>query len=1052
VVFALPSKAAPLLLGASSNGQYFAYADHKFGYGSETLALHWYDQQTGNDVIVGAISGTDEGRISADGHHIVFTEWGSDPLGKGLLPQTVYEATIDDTGNVTYTQISPAEGADSGLPSVNADGTLVAYATSASPGGDYVWSSATDESLPIPGLSDTPMVLSSDGTTVVATSGPGDTEYSAATGEPIRTLTGGGNVENLSANGDYGVGFTGGKAGEAGDAYFNFLTGVTHVIPNTEEGSCGPSNSALAVSADGQNVAFGSLSSALVPDPSGGSLGYFSYDPTTEQVVNQSGTFAGIPPREDCPSVAITGDGQTMFFVGYNEPSEAIGWISGTVTNNEDKPLAGVGVVVFKTGSSERPNSPVTSAVTSSTGKYTVELASGSYKVEFSEGSTEHNYATQYYNAKPSWAEADPVTVTAKTNTTAVNAAMQPGGQISGTVTNNEGKPLYGVRVTVFEADNSNTEPPSTTLTSSTGHYTISNLASGSYKVEFSANTEIGNYATQYYNAKLPSGADLVAVTAGSTTPEINAEMHPGGQILGKITNNEGKPLAGVFVSVFEAGGSSTAPVGVIQQTDSNGDYTVSDLSSGSYKVKFSENPYLGNYAPQYYHAKSSWAEAEPVSVTAGSTTPEINAEMQPGGQISGTVTNNEGKALAGVDVNVFEASGSNTAPVGYIQTGSTGSYTVSDLASGSYKIEFSASFFSVGNYATQYYNDKSSLAEADPVTVTAGSTTTGISAEIQPRAAAALAQSAPFPAATDGIRTETLGKHELAQASASSTEGYAYIYKSTFSPGSTLPPAPVNSSAPGISGEAREGVALAESHGSWTNHPTSYAYQWRDCDSAGNNCSVIVGATGVTYTLTASDVSHTIRVQESATNAGGTGGPVASVPTTVVTAPATGGGLTGTAGGGLTATGGALTGAGGLTGGGSMLASGVGAMLSNAFTLGGSQPGLNGSLLVTVDVPGPGTLTAQQAAGGRQASIAAKRHKRKGRAQPKLIEPVSVTATRAGAVTLTLKPTAAALELLRGHRSVKVSVRITFTPTGGTPSNHTIQVTLKAPKGKHGH
>jgi len=256
----------------------------------------------------------------------------------------------------------------------------------------------------------------------------------------------------------------------------------------------------------------------------------------------------------------------------------------------------------------------------------------------------------------------------------------------------------------------------------------------------------------------------------------------------------------------------------------------------------------------------------------------------------------------------------------------------------------------------------------------------------------------------------------------------------------------------PSISGNTVQGQTLTEAHGSWTNYPTSYSYQWQDCDSVGNNCSAIAGATSQTYTLSASDVGHTIRVQESATNAGGTGGPVASAPTTVVTAPVTGGGSTGTAGGGFTGTGGALTGAGGLTGWGSTLGTGAGGMPSNAFTLGGSQPGSNGSLLVSADVPGPGTLTAQQAAGARQASIAANRHKRKGRAQPKLIQPVSVTATRAGSVTLTLKPTAAALKLLRGHRSVKVSVRITFTPTGGTPSNHTIQVTFKAPKGKHGH
>jgi Carboxypeptidase regulatory-like domain len=414
---------------------------------------------------------------------------------------------------------------------------------------------------------------------------------------------------------------------------------------------------------------------------------------------------------------------------------------------------------------------------------------------------------------------------------------------------------------------------------------------------------------------------------------------------------------------------------------------------------------------------------------------------MQPGGQITGTVTDSEGKPLQGVDVSVFEAGGSSTVPVGYTQTDPTGDYTVADLASGSYIVEFSANFYSVGSYAPQYYNAKSTWAEAELVSVTAGSATSGVNA--------ALTKGASPAAATRGIAAGASARRDVAQATTTKAEGYAYIYKSTFKPAATLPPAPVNM-VPSISGNTVQGQTLTEAHGSWTNYPTSYSYQWEDCDSAGNNCSAIVGATSQTYTLSASDVGHTIRVQESATNAGGTGGPVASVPATVVTAPVTGGGSTGTGGGGSTGTGGS-TGAAGLTGGGSTLGTGAGGMLSNAFTLGGSQPGSNGSLLVSADVPGPGTLTAQQAAGG-QASIAAKRHKRKGRAQPKLIQPASVTARKAGAVTLTLKPTTAALKLLRSHRSVKVSVRITFTPTGGTPSNHTIQVTFKAPKGKHGH
>ena len=94
---------------------------------------------------------------------------------------------------------------------------------------------------------------------------------------------------------------------------------------------------------------------------------------------------------------------------------------------------------------------------------------------------------------------------------------------------------------------------------------------------------------------------------------------------------------------------------------------------------------------------------------------------------------------------------------------------------------------------------------------------------------------------------------------------------------------APANNGLPTISGNLTQGQTLTEAHGSWTNSPSTFAYQWQDCDGSGNNCQAIPGATAQTYVLTASDVGHTIRVQESATNAAGTGGPVSSAATGVV-------------------------------------------------------------------------------------------------------------------------------------------------------------------------
>ncbi|HEY5198209.1 MAG TPA: hypothetical protein VIJ51_14400 [Solirubrobacteraceae bacterium] len=95
--------------------------------------------------------------------------------------------------------------------------------------------------------------------------------------------------------------------------------------------------------------------------------------------------------------------------------------------------------------------------------------------------------------------------------------------------------------------------------------------------------------------------------------------------------------------------------------------------------------------------------------------------------------------------------------------------------------------------------------------------------------------------------------------------------------------PSPANTAAPTIAGSTVQGQVLTESRGSWTNSPTSYAYQWFDCDGAGSACTAIRGATGQSYTLTAADVGHTIRVQETASNASGGGAPATSTTTAVV-------------------------------------------------------------------------------------------------------------------------------------------------------------------------
>jgi hypothetical protein len=97
---------------------------------------------------------------------------------------------------------------------------------------------------------------------------------------------------------------------------------------------------------------------------------------------------------------------------------------------------------------------------------------------------------------------------------------------------------------------------------------------------------------------------------------------------------------------------------------------------------------------------------------------------------------------------------------------------------------------------------------------------------------------------------------------------------------------APSNSAAPTISGSAVQGQVLSGSNGSWNGSPTSYAYQWQDCDTSGANCTSISGATSSSYTATAADVGQTLRFVVTATNSAGSGN-ASSQPTAVVTASA---------------------------------------------------------------------------------------------------------------------------------------------------------------------
>ncbi len=79
---------------------------------------------------------------------------------------------------------------------------------------------------------------------------------------------------------------------------------------------------------------------------------------------------------------------------------------------------------------------------------------------------------------------------------------------------------------------------------------------------------------------------------------------------------------------------------------------------------------------------------------------------------------------------------------------------------------------------------------------------------------------------------------------------------------------APSVSERPAVKGTAQEGNELFAENGQWTgSQPLRYFYRWERCNSAGEKCAVISGATKPGYKTTGSDVGSTLRVSVTVTN-----------------------------------------------------------------------------------------------------------------------------------------------------------------------------------------
>jgi 5-hydroxyisourate hydrolase-like protein (transthyretin family) len=384
---------------------------------------------------------------------------------------------------------------------------------------------------------------------------------------------------------------------------------------------------------------------------------------------------------------------------------------------------------------------PVGCVETDGDGKYAItSLPGGSYKVRFAPGFGEVsagefgrlNYVTQYYSGKAGQAQADAVTAAAGLTTPGIDAEMAVGGVVSGLVSDAvSGDPIEGVQVCPHQG--SEEDLAGCDYTGGDGRYSISGLATGSYKLGFTPSFGDQVHAGQYYQGKATlAAADSLAVTQGATTSGIDAELLELGGIAGEVTAaSGGAPVSGIEVCATWVGGAGTLDFGC-DVTGAGGDYRIQGLKEGPYRVEFKGGP---DYVTQYYNGKALGSNTDPVPVTNATTTGSIDARLQLAGRISGKVVDASSKtALQNISVCAQAPSGVPASGSGAcVVTGADGKYTIGGLAAGSYPVRFSVPYFNIVNYLAQFYDGHAREGEANSVSVVAGATTPSIDAEMHP-------------------------------------------------------------------------------------------------------------------------------------------------------------------------------------------------------------------------------------------------------------------------------------------------------------------------------
>ncbi len=210
-----------------------------------------------------------------------------------------------------------------------------------------------------------------------------------------------------------------------------------------------------------------------------------------------------------------------------------------------------------------------------------------------------------------------------------------------------------------------------------------------------------------------------------------------GAVITGVVTGPDGHTgLAGIEVTSWVQEGDVWYSDYFPSTTDSSGQYTIYGdgfssigLSQGVYRVEFRDPS--GAYAMETYDDAISFWRGDDIVISSDSQTISgIDASLAAGSGISGKVTGPDGiTPLANIQVTASVWDGSQWYWLDWVDTDSSGNYTIDGLPAGSYMVDF---YDSSGVYVSETYDDSLFYLEGNTVVISSpGQSVTGIDASL---------------------------------------------------------------------------------------------------------------------------------------------------------------------------------------------------------------------------------------------------------------------------------------------------------------------------------